>query len=139
MHSLGTPLPETKEIYPFFLLPFSLAVNSTSFSSLLLGFLSLVLSDLFVLYSFIPYSGLRNQITVPAIQMPLNTPSVVPVRPVSPAQFANYEQTRKAIDAIQNKGPIADIDFTIHVMEDGSEVCTTERIVKGKDLLPRII
>jgi len=68
--------------------------------------------------------------------MPLNTPFVPPARPVSPAQFANYEQTRKAIDAIQNKAPVADTDFTVHVMEDGTEVCTTERVVKGKAFLP---
>lgn len=44
-----------------------------------------------------------------------------------------YEQTRKAIDAIQNKSPIADIDFTIHAMEDGTEVSTQERVCRGID------
>jgi serine/threonine-protein phosphatase 2B catalytic subunit len=42
-----------------------------------------------------------------------------------------YDQTQKAIDAMQNKSPVADIDFTIHEMEDGTEVSTHERVCKG--------
>jgi len=52
--------------------------------------------------------------------------------PTPSTSFPNsYEQTRKAIDAIQNKSPVIDIDFTIHVMEDGTEVSTQERVCKG--------
>lgn len=43
-------------------------------------------------------------------------------------------QVEKALLAIQNKGPIPEIDFTIHTMEDGSQVSTQERICKGSAL-----
>jgi hypothetical protein len=36
---------------------------------------------------------------------------------------------------MQNKAPVADIDFSIHVMEDGTEVSTQERVCKGKKSL----
>jgi serine/threonine-protein phosphatase 2B catalytic subunit len=32
---------------------------------------------------------------------------------------------------VQNKVPVTDIDFTIHAMEDGTEVSTQERVCKG--------
>ena len=53
--------------------------------------------------------------------------------PKSPPLYvlANDEQTQKAIDAMQKKEPMDDIDFTIHVMEDGTEVSTLERVCKG--------
>jgi len=56
--------------------------------------------------------------------------------PASPigGSFRSYEQTQKAIDAIQNKAPVEDTDFTIHIMEDGSEVSTLERVCKGNHL-----
>ena len=43
------------------------------------------------------------------------------------------DQTQKAIRAMQkqDKQPINDIDFTLHVMEDGTEVSTQERVCKG--------
>ena len=42
-----------------------------------------------------------------------------------------YEQTRRVIDAIKNKCPVPEIDFTIHVMEDGRQVSTRERVCRG--------
>ena len=58
------------------------------------------------------------------------SPSPRPTTPSSNA-YSTYEQTRKAIDAVQNKVPVTDIDFTIHAMEDGTEVSTQERVCKG--------
>lgn len=52
-------------------------------------------------------------------------------RPTTPSGYTTYEQTRKAIDAMQNKVPVTDVDFTIHAMEDGTEVSTQERVCKG--------
>lgn len=37
-----------------------------------------------------------------------------------------------AIRAVQNKKPAPEIDFTIHQMEDGTEVNTQERVCKGE-------
>lgn len=60
-----------------------------------------------------------------------------PPSPASPgsspsASYSSYEQTRKAIHAIQNKTPKPEnIDLTIHVMDDGSQVSTQERVCKG--------
>jgi serine/threonine-protein phosphatase 2B catalytic subunit len=36
-----------------------------------------------------------------------------------------------AIRAIRQKKPLPEIDFTIHTMEDGTQVNTTERVCKG--------
>jgi serine/threonine-protein phosphatase 2B catalytic subunit len=33
--------------------------------------------------------------------------------------------------AVVHKKPVPEIDFTIHMMEDGSEVSTQERVCKG--------
>jgi len=41
------------------------------------------------------------------------------------------QQVDNAIRAIQQKKPRPEIDFTIHVMEDGTEVSTQERVCKG--------
>jgi len=51
--------------------------------------------------------------------------------PLGGGSYRSYEQTQKAIDAIQNKAPVEEIDFTLHVMEDGTEVSTLERVCKG--------
>lgn len=40
-------------------------------------------------------------------------------------------QVDNAIRAIQQKKPLPEIDFTIHTMEDGTQVNTQERICKG--------
>lgn len=47
-----------------------------------------------------------------------------------------YEQRRNiqvdnAIRAITEKKPVPEIDFSIHTMEDGTSVSTTERVCKG--------
>jgi serine/threonine-protein phosphatase 2B catalytic subunit len=48
----------------------------------------------------------------------------------------NRLQMDNAIRAIQNKKPVPDIDFTLHAMEDGSQVSTLERVCKGKRRKP---
>lgn len=40
-------------------------------------------------------------------------------------------QVDNAIRAIQEKKPLPEIDFTIHMMEDGTQVSTMERVCKG--------
>lgn len=40
-------------------------------------------------------------------------------------------QIDNAIRAIREKKPVPEIDFTIHTMEDGTEVSTMERVCKG--------
>ena len=47
------------------------------------------------------------------------------------------QQVDNAIRAIQQKKPRPEIDFTIHVLEDGTQVNTTERVCKGKTLVLR--
>lgn len=37
-----------------------------------------------------------------------------------------------AIRAVKDKKPLPEIDFTLHTMEDGSQVSTLERVCKGK-------
>jgi hypothetical protein len=37
----------------------------------------------------------------------------------------------KAVKAVQHKKPLPEIDFTLHTMEDGSQVSTMERVCKG--------
>ena len=50
--------------------------------------------------------------------------------PNSSEQLRN-QQVDNAIRAIQQKKPLPEIDFTIHVMEDGTQVNTQERVCKG--------
>lgn len=40
-------------------------------------------------------------------------------------------QVDNAIRAIREKKPLPEIDFTIHTMEDGTQVRTGERVCKG--------
>lgn len=56
-----------------------------------------------------------------------------PVSPSGSTRINPMDQTQKAIRAMQkqDKQPITDIDFTLHVMEDGTEVSTQERVCKG--------
>lgn len=42
------------------------------------------------------------------------------------------QQVDNAIRAIREKKPPVEIDFSIHVMEDGTQVSTNERVCKGK-------
>jgi serine/threonine-protein phosphatase 2B catalytic subunit len=54
------------------------------------------------------------------------------------AGSGSYEQRQRdiqvdnAIRAIQEKKPLPEIDFTIHTMEDGTQVSTMERVSKGE-------
>lgn len=41
------------------------------------------------------------------------------------------QQVDNAIRAIQEKKPLPEIDFTIHTMEDDTQVSTMERVCKG--------
>lgn len=43
-----------------------------------------------------------------------------------------------ALRAIREKKPLPEIDFTIHTMEDGTQVNTAERVCKGAHSSPRI-
>jgi hypothetical protein len=46
---------------------------------------------------------------------------------------ANRAQIDNAIRALSEKKPIPEIDFTLHTMEDGSQVSTLERVCKGME------
>lgn len=54
----------------------------------------------------------------------------------------DVDQTKyidNAIRAVREKKPLPEIDFTLHTMEDGSQVSTQERVCKGmpvSQLLP---
>lgn len=45
-------------------------------------------------------------------------------------------QVDNAIRAIQHKKPLPEIDFTIHTMEDNTQVNTMERVCKGMTTPP---
>lgn len=54
---------------------------------------------------------------------------------VPTAEDRRNQQVDNAIRAIQEKKPVPEIDFTIHTMEDGTQVSTMERVCKGRSLL----
>lgn len=43
----------------------------------------------------------------------------------------NNQKLENAIRAVSEKKPPPEIDFTLHTMEDGSQVSTLERVCKG--------
>lgn len=43
------------------------------------------------------------------------------------------------VRAVEDKKPIPEIDFSLHTMEDGSQVSTQERVCKGSDLCSSVI
>jgi serine/threonine-protein phosphatase 2B catalytic subunit len=47
------------------------------------------------------------------------------------AEERRNQQVDNAIRAIQEKKPVPEIDFTLHTMEDGTQVSTMERVCKG--------
>lgn len=49
----------------------------------------------------------------------------------APDQVRRTQQVDNAIRAIQEKKPVPEIDFTIHTMEDETQVSTLERVCKG--------
>jgi hypothetical protein len=48
-----------------------------------------------------------------------------------PDGIGNRAQVDNALRAIHHKKPVPEIDFTLHTMEDGTEVSTMERVCKG--------
>lgn len=54
-----------------------------------------------------------------------------PLTPLAPAGIENRMQVDNALRAIHQKKPVPEIDFTLHTMEDGSQVSTMERVCKG--------
>lgn len=38
---------------------------------------------------------------------------------------------QNAVRAVSQKKPVPEIDFTLHTMEDGTQVSTLERVIKG--------
>ena len=57
-----------------------------------------------------------------------------------PPGMENRVQVDNALRALQQKKPVPEIDFSLHTMEDGSQVSTMERVCKGiyKLLCPAI-
>lgn len=49
---------------------------------------------------------------------------------------ATKQQLDNALHALHNKKPVPEIDFTLHTMEDGSQVSTMERVCKGMAAWP---
>jgi len=59
-----------------------------------------------------------------------------PLSPITAeAAKHNSEKIQNAIRAVNEKRPIPEIDFTLHVMDDGTTVNTTERVIKGRHFL----
>lgn len=54
-----------------------------------------------------------------------------PEEHAGPSEPRRNTQVDNAIRAIQEKKPVPEIDFTIHTMEDGTQVSTMERVCKG--------
>ncbi|TVY33403.1 Serine/threonine-protein phosphatase 2B catalytic subunit [Lachnellula subtilissima] len=51
--------------------------------------------------------------------------------PLVPAKPENRAQVDNALRAIHQKKPVPEIDFTLHTMEDNTQVSTMERVCKG--------
>jgi serine/threonine-protein phosphatase 2B catalytic subunit len=49
----------------------------------------------------------------------------------SAAALENTQKLENAIRAVNEKRPPPEIDFTLHTMEDGTQVSTLERVCKG--------
>jgi serine/threonine-protein phosphatase 2B catalytic subunit len=45
--------------------------------------------------------------------------------------FDQAQYMDNAIRAVREKKPLPEIDFTLHTMEDGTQVSTLERVCKG--------
>jgi serine/threonine-protein phosphatase 2B catalytic subunit len=57
-----------------------------------------------------------------------NSPPAAP----KPARSPEPHPFDNAIRAVKFKKPVPQIDFTLHTMDDGSQVSTQERVCKGK-------
>jgi hypothetical protein len=49
----------------------------------------------------------------------------------NPQDVDQAKYMENAVRAVQQKKPLPEIDFTLHTMEDGSQVSTMERVCKG--------
>lgn len=49
----------------------------------------------------------------------------------APPPAGSRAQIDNAIRALHEKKPVPEIDFTLHTMEDGTQVSTMERVCKG--------
>lgn len=49
----------------------------------------------------------------------------------NPQDIDQAKYMENAVRAVQQKKPLPEIDFTLHTMEDGSQVSTMERVCKG--------
>jgi serine/threonine-protein phosphatase 2B catalytic subunit len=58
-------------------------------------------------------------------------PSEVPMPPRSP----DPHQFDNAIRAVKFKKPVPEMDFTLHTMDDGSQVSTQERVCRGQSVV----
>jgi hypothetical protein len=47
---------------------------------------------------------------------------------------APANQFERTIRAVNEKKPVPEIDFTLHTMEDGTQVSTQERVCKGTNI-----
>lgn len=45
---------------------------------------------------------------------------------------SSQQQSDSLVKAVREKKPVPEIDFSLHTMEDGSEVSTQERVCKGE-------
>lgn len=49
----------------------------------------------------------------------------------NPQEVDPQKYMDNAIRAVREKKPLPEIDFTLHTMEDGSQVSTLDRVCKG--------
>lgn len=48
------------------------------------------------------------------------------------------DPSRAITEAVKHKKPVPEIDFSLHTMEDGTQVSTMERVVKGMGWKPNL-
>lgn len=51
----------------------------------------------------------------------------------------DHESSNQLHRAVHDKRPVPEIDFTLHTMEDGTQVSTQERVCKGNSGKPYCI
>jgi len=57
--------------------------------------------------------------------------SYLHIRPPAPGAQYTLRMDAPLAHAVANRKPVPEIDFTLHTMEDGSQVSTQERVCKG--------
>lgn len=67
---------------------------------------------------------------LPPYTLPISN-SNQPVTMADPNSPVVNVKLENAIRAVSEKKPIPEIDFTLHTMEDGTQVSTLERVCKG--------